>query len=285
MQCRNQKFLAAFRHAVLPVIAALLLTACSQDEEDRFEGMSAERIFRQAESTFGNGDFVEAAEIYEEVERLYPYSDWSRRGTIMAAYAYGEAGEYEKSRSAAERFLSSYPGDEDAAYAQYLVGMSYFRQLGARGRDQANTTKALEGLQLVMEQYPESDYAESAGLKFDLAVNHLASKEMEVGRYYLKRGNFTAAINRFQYVVDNYGTTAQVPEALHRLVEAYLSLGLVGEARETAIVLGHNFGASDWYASTHRLFTSRGLKLPETVDGDEGLLRQFYRRTVKGEWI
>ena len=274
----------AKRLALLAVMS-VVIAGCSAEDDDKFQKLSPDQIYQLGEAELRASKPEDAAEIFEEVERRHPYSGWSKRGTIMAAYAYGKAEEFAKSRSAARRFLASYPGDKDAPYAQYLVAMSYYDQLDKRGRDQANTTKALDSLQLVMENYPESDYAKSAELKFELAKNHLAAKEMEVGRYYLKRGNYTAAINRFQFVVERFGTTAQTPEALHRLVEAYLSLGLISEARQAAVVLGYNFQSSEWYQSTHRLFTSRGMAVPQAQSEDEGLLDQFYRRTIKGEWL
>ncbi len=267
------------------LLTGLFLVACSGDDNEGYESWTPEQIYREAESQAESGEYADAAETFEEIERLYPYSEWARRGTIMAAYYYGRDENFEESRSAGRRFLASYPGDENAAYAQYLVAMSYYEQLDDRGRDQQNTEKAIEELQAVTTSYPDSDYANSAELKFDLAVNHLASKEMEVGRYYLKRGNYAAAIRRFQFVIDNYETTQQTPEALHRLVEAYLLLGLVDEAREMAVVLGYNFQGSEWYADTHRLFTSRGLDVPAIGRDDEGLVRKFYRRTIKGEWL
>lgn len=273
------------RQFALLAALSVILVGCSAEEEDKYRTLTPNQIYQLGEAELRDNNPEDAAEIFEEVERRHPYSGWSKRGTIMAAYSYGQADEFAKSRSAATRFLASYPGDKDAPYAQYLIAMSYYDQLDRRGRDQANTTKALDSLQLVMENYPESDYAKSAELKFELAKNHLAAKEMEIGRYYLKRGNYTAAINRFQFVVEEYGTTAQTPEALHRLVEAYLSLGLVNEARQAAVVLGYNFQGSEWYQSTHRLFTARGMAVPEPQSDDDGLLDQFYRRTIKGDWL
>ncbi len=274
-----------FYSLTLALSAGILLAACSGEDDEAYESMTPQQIYSEAENQAAEGDFKDAAEIFEEIERLYPYSEWARRGTIMAAYYYGQTEDFEKSRSAGQRFLVSYPGDENAAYAQYLVAMSYYDQLDDRGRDQKNTMSALQELQAVTENYPGSDYARSAELKFDLAVNHMASKEMEIGRFYLKRGNYAAAINRFQFVVENYDTTAQVPEALHRLVEAYLSLGLYDEAREAAVVLGYNYRGSEWYAESHRLFTSQGIQAPAARDGDDGLLRKVYRQTIRGEWL
>lgn len=273
-----------FKNAIL-VMILVLLGACSDDDENPYESMSPEQIYNEASSQSQDADYLESAETFEEIERLFPYSEWARRGTIMAAYNYGRAEEFEKSRSAGERFLSSYPGDENAAYAQYLVAMSYYEQLDDLGRDQKNTTNAIRELRAVTKEYPNSAYAKSSELKLDLAFNRLAAKEMEIGRYYLKRGNFTAAIKRFQFVLRTYGTTAQVPEALHRLVESYLSLGLVEQARETAVVLGYNFQGSEWYADTHQLFISRGLPEPSFGDTAQDTLQQFYRHTLKGEWL
>ena len=270
---------------VLMVAALVLLSACSEEEGNPYEKMSPEEIYQEAKTQAQEGEFSDSATTFEEIERLFPYSEWARRGTIMAAYNYGRAKEYEKSRSAGQRFLAYYPGDKNAAYAQYLVAMSYYEQLDDRGRDQTNTVNALQELQAVTEEYPDSDYARSAEMKFDLAVNHLAAKEMEIGRYYLKRGNYTAAIKRFEFVLETYGTTKQVPEALHRLVEAYLSLGLNQQARETAVVLGYNFQGSEWYADTHKLFTSRGLAQPSLGDITQDMIEKIYRRTLKGEWL
>ena len=261
-----------------------VLFACSAAEEATLESLTPAQIYRQAESDLADGNLVQAAEVFEEIERIHPYSAIARKGTVMAAYAYGLASEYELSRSAARRFLRAFPGNENAAYAQYLVAMSYYQQMDSRGRDQSNTVRAVEELQRVIRDYPDSDYSKSAELKIDVATNHLASFEMEVGRYYLKHKNFTAAINRFQNVVRNFDTTSHVPEALHRMVEAYLSLGLEAEAQEAAAILGHNFRNSEWYESTFALYSSRGISYPEP-SGTENLLSQLYRRTIKGEWL
>ena len=269
----------------LVLATSLFLVACSDEDDDDLSSRSPLEIYNIAESQAAESNFDDAAETYEEIERLYPYSEWARRGTIMAAYIYGRAEDYENSRAAGERFLASYPGDPNADYAQYLVAMSYYEQLDERGRDQKNTGQALIELQKLIESYPESDYVKSAELKFDLAVNHVAAKEMEIGRYYLKRKNYTAAINRFQFVVENYGTTAQAPEALHRIVESYLLLGLTEEAREAAIVLGFNFQGSEWYEDTFDLFASNNLEVPVLEEEDEGLFSAIYRRMIRGEWL
>lgn len=262
-------------------LSFLSAAACSDNEPD-FESLTPQQIFAQADALLQDGSYEQAGDRFSEIERVYPYSDWARRGTVLAASAYNAAGEFEKSRIAAERFLSFYPGDEDAALAQFLVAMSYYELVGRQGRDRANAINALQFLNEVIEQYPESEYAKSAKLKFDLVIDLLAAKEMEVGRYYLKRKHYSAAIRRFQVVVDDYSTTTHVQEALHRLVEAYLSLGLETQAREAASVLAYNYRGSDWYEDTYRLFDDRGLEPP---DGRGGILAESYRRTILGEWL
>ena len=264
--------------------ASIAIAGCLGNNDIPLSEQSPERIYRDAERQLNSNDEEEAAELFEELERLHPYSEWAKRGTIMAAYAYNRNRDFEESRAAAERFLSSYPGDPEAAYAQYLVAMSYFDQLDKRGRDRSNARLALVELNEVIEFYGYSDYARPARLKIDLVYENIAAKEMEVGRYYLKRGNYASAINRFRVVVTEYGTSSFVPEALHRQVEAYLALGLESEAREAAAILGYNFRGSEWYEESYRLFVNRNLTPPSPDEG-EGLWQQVYRRTIKGEWL
>lgn len=270
------------------IFAALLLTiaaACGGGGDDlpALESLSAEQIYRQAELTLETGKPDDAARLFGEVERLYPYSEWARRALVMQAYAYHRDRDYESARGAAERFLVTYPADEDAAWAAYLLALSYYDQIDDVGRDQGLTMEALQALRVVIEEYPDSDYARSAILKFDLAFDHLAAKEMEVGRYYLKRGHYLAAINRFRVVVENFETTTQTPEALHRLVESYLSLGMTDEAQTAGAILGHNFRSTVWYQDSYVLLTGRGLR-PEPV-GNDNWLSAIYRQTVRGEWL
>lgn len=266
-------------------LSALALSACGIELTSRqvpLETYSAEEIFKRGEYELESKDPEEAARFFGEVERLYPYSEWAKRALIMQAFAYHRDKQYEESRASAQRFLDFYPADEDAAYAQYLLALSYYDQIDDVGRDQGLTFQALQALRTVIERYPNSEYARSAALKFDLAFNHLAGKEMEVGRYYLKRGNYTAAINRFRKVVEDFQTTSHTPEALHRLVEAHLALGLDAEAQTAAAILGYNFRASPWYQDSFALLTGRGLR-PE-VRGNN-FLAKIYRQTVKGEWL
>jgi outer membrane protein assembly factor BamD len=260
----------------------LALSACGGNREPPLDSFSAEEIYTRGEFELEAGDAKAAARYFGEVERLYPYSEWAKRALIMQAMAYHRDRDYENSRATAQRFIDFYPADDDAAYAQYLLALSYYDQIDAIGRDQGLTFQALQALRAVIERYPDSEYARSAILKFDLAYDHLAAKEMEIGRYYLKRGHYAAAINRFRVVVEQFQTTTHTPEALHRLVECYLSLGLTDEAQTAGAILGHNFRANPFYEDTYALLTGRGLK-PEARG--EGWLRQVYRQVIRGEWL
>ncbi|MDW4497464.1 outer membrane protein assembly factor BamD [Sulfitobacter sp. D35] len=251
-------------------------------EEIPLENFSARQIFERGEYELNRNRPSDAAFYFAEIERLYPYSDWAKRALIMQAYAYHEDEDYPNSRSSAQRFIDFYPDDDDAAYAQYLLALSYYDQIDEVGRDQGLTFQALQSLRDVIERYPDSDYARSAILKFDLAFDHLAAKEMEIGRYYLRRDHYTAAINRFRVVVEDFQTTSHTPEALHRLVEAYLSLGLVAEAQTAGAILGYNYQSTDWYQDSYKMLTGRGLKLEATGDN---WLSQIYRQTVQGRWL
>ncbi|WP_415402500.1 outer membrane protein assembly factor BamD [Tateyamaria sp. SN3-11] len=251
-------------------------------QEVPLETFTAEQIFGRGEFELESGDPTEAAFYFSEIERLYPYSDWARRALIMQAFSHHRDKDYPNSRSAAQRFIDFYPDDDDAAYASYLLALSYYDQIDEVGRDQGLTFQALQSLREVIERYPDSEYAKSAILKFDLAFDHLAGKEMEIGRFYLRRDNFAAAINRFRVVVEDFQTTSHTPEALHRLVESYLSLGLTDEAQTAGAILGYNFQSTDWYEDSYKLLTGQGL---EPRPRGDGWLAQIYRHMIKGRWI
>ena len=246
------------------------------------ENFTAQQIFERGEFELEQNDLSEAAFYFSEIERLYPYSDWARRALIMQAFAYHRDRDYPNSRSSAQRFIDFYPDDEDAAYAQYLLALSYYDQIDEIGRDQGLTFQALQSLREVIERYPDSEYAKSAILKFDLAFDHLAAKEMEIGRFYLRRDNFAAAINRFRVVVEDFQTTTHTPEALHRLVEAYLSLGLIEEAQTAGAILGYNYQSTEWYEDSYKLLTGRGLEM--RASGNNWLAK-IYRQMIKGRWL
>ena len=246
------------------------------------ETLDAPTIYQQAEAELERNRFDEAAELFSEVERLHPYSEWAKRALIMSAFAYHADENYESARISAQRFLDFYPGDEDAAYAQYLLALSYYDQIDQVGRDQGLTFQALQALREVIERYPDSEYASSAILKFELAFDQLAQKEMEIGRYYLRRGHHTAAINRFRVVVEEFQTTSHTPEALLRLVEAYLSLGLTDQAQTAGAILGYNFQGSPFYDDAFRQLNGQNLA-PEAAG--EGWLREVWQQTVRGAWL
>ncbi|MEP2532765.1 outer membrane protein assembly factor BamD [Shimia sp.] len=271
------------------VLAIVALTACNNSTADKvrrgsipMETFSAEQIYERAEYELSRNKGADAAFFFSEIERLYPYAELAKRSVIMQAFSYHQAKMYPESRAAAQRFIDFYPADDDAAYAQYLLALSYYDQIDEVGRDQGLTFQALQELRKVIEIYPDSEYARSAMLKFDLAFDHLASKEMEIGRYYLRRDHYAAAIKRFRVVVEDFQTTTHTPEALHRLVEGYLSLGLTNEAQTAGAILGHNFQSTEWYQDSYKLLTAAGLKLKVTGDN---WLSDVYRQTVKGDWL
>lgn len=268
------------------LLAALLVVSACGRFNNRpdvpLENYTPEEIYQRGEYELERGDEKDAVFYFSEIERLYPYSEWAKRALIMQAYTYHRDRDYPNSRAAAQRFVDFYPADKDAAYAQYLLALSYYDQIDEVGRDQGLTFQALQALRAVIERYPDSEYARSAILKFDLAFDHLSAKEMEIGRYYLKREHYTAAINRFRVVVEDFQTTSQTPEALHRLVEAYLALGLNEEAQTAGAILGHNFPSTEFYQDSYALLTGKGLE-PKAFDNN--WLSAIYRQTVKGEWL
>ena len=271
----------------LGAIAVLVvaLSACDRNRgpDESLAAFSAEEIFQRGEYELETSRRSSTSlRYFQEVERLYPYTEWSRRALIMQAYAHHRAREFEESRAAAQRFLDVYPNDEDAPYAAYLLALSFYDQVDEVGRDQGVTFQALQHLRRLIEQYPDSDYSRSAILKFELAFDHLAAKEMEIGRYYLRRGNFNAAVSRFRVVVEDFQTSTHTPEALHRLVESYISLGLRDEAQTAAAILGYNFEANPFYEDSFRLLGGQGL---EPDARGESWLRTIYRQAVRGDWI
>jgi outer membrane protein assembly factor BamD len=264
-------------------LSLIVLAACGDYAPDRdLEGYTAEEIYKRAEYEITVQDFGDAAQYFSEIERLYPYSTWAKRALIMEAFSYHRGREYENARLAAQRFIDFYPADEDAAYAHYLLALSYYDQIEDVGRDQGLTFQALQALRVVIERFPDTEYARSSVLKFDLAFDHLAAKEMEIGRYYLKRDHFTSAVNRFRVVVEQFQTTQHTAEALHRLVEAYLALGLTTEAQTAGAILGHNFRSTQWYEDSYKLLKGQGL---EAKSLGNNWLSQVYRQMVRGEWL
>ena len=272
------------------VLLTLALAGCGGDgifgegvdRSESLEGFTPEQIFERGEYELARNRADNAAYYFSEVERLYPYSSWAKRALIMQAFSYHQERDYPNSRASAQRYIDFYRTDEDAAYAQYLLALGYYDQIDEVGRDQGLTFQALQALRKVIEVYPDSEYATSATLKFDLAFDHLAAKEMEIGRYYLRREHYPAAINRFRVVVEDFQTTTHTVEALHRLVEAYLSLGLVDEAQTAGAILGYNYQSTAWYEDSYQLLTKQGL---EPRSRGNGWLAQIYRQSLQGKWL
>jgi outer membrane protein assembly factor BamD len=264
--CVRIRLIEPARYAVTRVAAlvllALALGACSLFDKDAIApDEPADKLYNEGLYLLNSKkDPKDAAKKFEEVDRQHPYSEWARKALIMSAYAYYEAGAYEECINSARRYVTLHPGSPDAAYAQFLIGSSYFDQIPEISRDQSRTEKAVETLEEVVRKYPTSEYAVAAKRKIEMARDQLAGKEMEVGRWQLQRREFTGAINRFKVVVTRYQRTRHVEEALLRLTEAYMALGITDEAQTSAAVLGHNFPDSRWYKDAYALMQSKGLE-------------------------
>ena len=273
----------AARKLGLALLVAFLAACAAKPQQLSLENYTAEDIFKRGELELEvNKKPKDALTYFQEAERLYPYTQWAKRALIMQAFTLHQTKNYEEARVAAQRYLDFYPGDEDAAYAQYLMALSYYDQIEEVGRDQGLTFQALQALRVVIEQYPDSEYAKSAMLKFDLAFDHLAAKDMEIGRYYLKQRHYTAAISRFRSVVQDFQTTTQTAEALERLVECYLGLGLNDEAQTAGAILGFNYQSSPFYQDAFNLLKKQGLS-PEAKG--TSWLATIYRQMIKGEFL
>jgi outer membrane protein assembly factor BamD len=262
---------AALRGAFIALLG-LSIAACSlfnRGNDDEFaviEEEPADRLYNEGLALVGQGSYRAAAEKFEEIDRVHPYSDWARRSLIMSAYAHFESARYSEAIRAAQRYITLHPGSSDAAYAQYLIAESHYRQIPQVSRDQEQSERAAIAFRELIEKYPDSEYAVAARDKLDVSRDQVAGKEMEVGRYYLGQRRYLAAINRFRNVVTDHQETRHVEEALHRLTEAYYALGLVSEAQTAAAVLGHNFPDSEWYQDSHTLL-QRGGYSPQESEG------------------
>ena len=242
--------------------AIMLLSACqSGGRKAKFAYVErpVEELYRSAGNRLDRKRYPEAIQLFQEVERQHPFTEWARRANLMRAYALYQQNEYDEAVSALDQFISLHPGNKNTPYAYYLRAMCFYERIRDVGRDQEFTNNAVAALTDVVRRASNTEYARDARLKLDLTQDHLAGKEMYVGRFYLRENKHIAAINRFKYVVNNYQTTSHVPEALHRLVESYLELGILDEARRNAAVLGYNYPGSRWYQDTYRLFKRLGI--------------------------
>lgn len=253
--------------SVAMVASVLLLAGCSGGADDAaYQERPVEQIYNSAMDMMADEKYQKAAAEFDEVERQHPYSIWARRATLMSAYANYNVNNYDDAILTAQRYIALHPGSNEAPYAYYLIALCYYEQISDVGRDQKMTENAMTSLTALIRRYPQSEYARDARLKLDLTRDHLAGKEMEIGRYYLKKHDYIAAIGRFRTVLERYQTTTHVPEALHRLVESYLMLGVKQEAQTAAAILGYNYPGSDWYQDSYALLAGQGLKPEEHKD-------------------
>ena len=251
---------AKIRFSLLLATAVSLAACGAVSIEEQYVERPVEKIYNSAHEELALGNYILATQEFDEVERQHPYSLWARRAMVMSAYTYYLQNKYDEAIATARRFLALYPGNVQAPYAYYLIAMSQYERISDVSRDQRITELAMLALQEVVRRYPDTDYARDALLKIDLTKDNLAGKEMDVGRFYLNRREYAAAAGRFRNVIENYGRTSQVPEALHRLTEVYMSLGITAEAQNSAAVLGYNYPDSEWYRDSYSILIERNLK-------------------------
>ncbi len=265
----------------LPFVA-LVLTACQnarRSDQIAYVERPVEQLYQRATDELDKRDFADAIVMFNEVERQHPYSEWARRSSLMSAFASYESRRYDDAITTSQRYLSLNPAGQGAPYAYYLIAASYFDQIMDVGRDQKTTELTRLALVDVVRRYPDTDYARDATIKLDMVYDQLAGKEMAIGRWYLRRNQHLSAVNRFRTVIKDYDTTSHAPEALHRLVETYLSLGLKQEALAAGSVLGYNYPESNWYRDTYRLLGAEGLD-PEAAS--ESQRRTWMQRLIPG---
>nr|WP_182306873.1 outer membrane protein assembly factor BamD [Ciceribacter thiooxidans] len=247
-----------------------LLASCQSDPDIDITKLAAESepaevLYNQGLANIKAGNMTEAGRKFDAVDRQHPFSEWSQKALVMSTFVKYRLGRYTEATATGRRYLSLYPRADDSAYVQYLVGLSYWKQISNVTQDQKASNQTIEAMQKVVDQYPDSEYVDDAQAKIRFARDQLAGKEMQIGRYYQERKEYLAAISRFRVVVEKYPTTNQVEEALARLVEAYYALGVVEEAQTAAAVLGHNYPDSQWYADSYKLLKTGGLEPRENA--------------------
>ncbi len=256
-----------FPALALACALALAMAGCSGDSGPDYQERPVEQLYNEGLMLLEDGDYGDAADAFNEVERQHPYSVWATKATLMAAYSHYEDNEYDDAIIALDRFIQLHPGNRDVAYAYYLKALCYYEQITDVRRDQELTRLAQDALQEVQGRFPDTKYARDARFKADLARDHMAGKEMSVGRFYLEEKHYLAALNRFKQVVDRYEETTHVPEALYRIVEVNTILGLTEEARKVAAVLGYNYPGSEWYVDAYQLVTGEQIRDPSEETG------------------
>ena len=266
--------------AALAAAALAPLTGCAHNgkkkADTKFIARDVDTLYNLARDRLDRKQYKVAAQLFDEVERQHPYSIWARRAELMSAYSYYLGRSYSDSIASAQRFLSIHPGNRDAPYAYYLIAVDYYEQINDVTRDQKITSQALDALGELVRRYPDTKYAADARLKIDLVNDHLAGKDMEIGRFYQRRGEWLASIIRFRMVIDQYQTTTHVPEALERLTESYLALGVPAEAQKAAAVLGNNYPGSKWYSRAYNLMNKKA-----PTAGEVGERKRRHEKAVK----
>lgn len=271
-----RRFGAGWRGILAVGVMSLALAGCaSQSDKDdvTLDATPPEQMYNEGLALMNEGKFTRALKRFEDLDRTHPYSDWSRKAILMQAYSSHQVGAYTDSISAAKRYITLYPANEDAPYAMFLIGEGYFKQMPDVSRDQDLTKRAQAAYQEILQRYPQSSYAGEARKRIEITRDQIAGQEMFVGRYYLDKRQYLASINRFKTVVSEYQTTRHVEEALARLVECYFALGVATEAQTAAAVLGHNFPESQWYKDSYKLLASGGLEPRES--GDSWISKAF----------
>lgn len=261
------------------LLISVIVISCSGKKKDEDAIRPAEEIYNTAMDYMQDDKYKKAIENFEELERTYPYSKWAIKAEIMSAYTNFKNQDYTSAIGVLDKFIGLHPGNKDISYAYYLKALCYYEQVSDIERDQGYSTLALTALKEVVARFPESTYARDAQGKIDLVLDHLSGKEVAVGRFYLKQRKYIAAINRFKVVVEKYQTTSHVPEALHRLVEANVALGLKNEAQKYAAVLGHNYPGSKWYGYSYELV--EGKKYDGKTDSSMGKILEFVKHPIK----
>lgn len=251
------------------ILSSFLLVGCTMfnTTTDEVSEEAAGKIYNDGLILVENGDFGAAAKKFDEVDRQHPYSHWAKKAMVMSTFTHHRSGDYTSAAETGERFVRLHPTDEEAPYVAFLMAQSFEAMIPEVSRDQQNSAKAIESYEYIMRTYPESKYAREAAKRIEFAKDQLAGKEMSVGRFYLGKRNYLAAVNRFKYVVTNFEQTRHVEEALYRLTEAYLALGLVDEAQGAGAVLGHNFPESEWYKRAYALLKGKGYSPEKSVTG------------------
>ncbi len=267
------------RFIVMTLLFSFVLTNCSSNHDEiEYEEKPAEQLYTEAKQNLDNAKYKKAIQLFDEVERQHPYSKWATKAQLMAAYSAYQGLDYDVATVKLDRFIELHPGNDEIAYAYYLRALCYYEQISDVRRDQKMTEQALKYLNDVIKRFPDTEYARDAKLKLDLAYDHLAGKDMAVGRYYQNQGYINAAIQRYNHVLQYYQTTAQTPEALHRLVECYVTLGLNHEAQKYAAVLGYNYPNSKWYKNSYNL-----VEKGEYDEEKELRVKKWWRSFISSE--